>query len=192
MKIAIITLSNPFERISGGIDSVVYNLSQALTSLGHEVWIVCLGNVKNEIIKKRKGVNLWILPDRGAKGLFRKSLIFAKYGKKIIHRLESKSVKVFNGQGGLSSPLAFYKPKRAKVVLTIHTIDEENIASIKDCIRMRKIKELFLEAIKYLVLKIWRIFYLSKADYLIFVSKVVLNEFKRYYWFSKKETFFNS
>ena len=71
-------------------------------------------------------------------------------------------------------------------------MDEENIVSIKDCIRMRKIKELFLETIKYLVLKIWRIFYLSKADYLIFVSKVVLNEFKRYYWFSKKETFFNS
>ena len=68
MKIAIITLSNPFERISGGIDSVVYNLSQALISLGHEVWIiVCLGNVRNEMIERRKGVNLWILPDRGAK-----------------------------------------------------------------------------------------------------------------------------
>jgi len=186
MKIAIITLNNPFEKISGGIESVVYNLSRALARLGHEVWVVCLGNTKNEIIEKRDGVNLWILPDKGAKGFFMRSLIFISYGRKIVRKLEGEGIEIFNGQGGLSSPLAFYKPKRAKVVLTIHTLDGENIANIRDCIRMRKFKELLLEILKYPILKLWRILYLSRADYLIFVSRVVQKEFRKYYWFLKK------
>jgi len=186
MKIAIIVLNNPFEKISGGIESVVYNLSRALARLGHEVWVVCLGSTKNEVIEKREGVNLWILPDKGARGSFMRSLVFISYGRKIVHKLEKEGIEIFNGQGGLSSPLAFYKPKRAKVILTIHTLDGENVANIKDCIRRKKFKDLLLEIIKYFILKLWRIFYLSRADYLIFVSKIAQEEFKEYYWFIKK------
>jgi len=188
MKIAIITLNNPFEKIAGGIDSVVYNLSKALIGLGHEVWIVCLGNVKNEIVTKREGVNLWILPDNG-KGLFTRSLIFAICGRRAIRELERRGIKVFNGQGGLSSPLAFFKPKNAKVFLTVHTLDGEEIANIKDCVRIRKFKEALVEAAKYPLLKIWRIFYLSRADYWIFVSKVAQKELKKHYWFLRKRCF---
>ena len=56
MKIAIFILNNPFEKIVGGIESVVYNLSKSFAKLGHEVWVVCLGNVKNETIEKKEGV----------------------------------------------------------------------------------------------------------------------------------------
>jgi len=189
MKIAIITLNNPFEKISGGIESVVYNLSKALVNLGHEVWVVCLGNVNKETIEKREGVNVWILPDKGKKGVFSRSLVFIKSGREVIHELEKKGVEVFNGQGGLSAPLMFFKPKKAKIFLTVHTLDDENIANIKDCIRMRKFKELLGEIVKYPLLKIWRIFYLSRADYLIFVSKAVQEEFKRHYQFLKKKYF---
>ena len=138
MKIAIFILNNPFEKIVGGIESVVYNLSKSFAKLGHEVWVVCLGNVKNETIEKKEGVNLWILPDKGAKDLFKRSIVFAKYGKRVISELENKGVEIFNGQAGLSSPLAFYKPKKGKVILTVHAIDEENIAIIKDYIRLKK------------------------------------------------------
>jgi len=189
MKIAIITLNNPCERTSGGIESAVYNLSQGLSSLGHEVWIICLGKVKNDIIEKKKGINLWVLPDKGTKGLFIRSLVFATYGKKVIHKLENSGIEVFNGQAGHSSILAFYKPKRAKVILTVHSMDGKNIADIKDCIRMRKLGESFMEIIKYLIQRIWRIFYLSKSDYLIFVSRALQEEFKKYYWFLKKPSF---
>jgi len=186
MKIAIFTLNNPFERIGGGIESVVYNLSKSFAKLGHEVWIVCLGNIKDETIEKRDGINLWILPERGAKSLFKRSLVFAKYGKKVISELENKGIEIFNGQAGHSSPLAFYKPKNGKVILTVHTMDGENIANIKDCIRLGKIKEALCEIIKYPILKLWRIYYLLKSDALIFVSNVTYNEFKKYYCFLKK------
>lgn len=186
MKIAIFTINNPFEKIDGGIESVVYNLSKNFAKLGHEVWVVCLGNIKDETIEKRGRVNLWILPDKGAKGLFMRSLIFAKYGKRVVLDLERKGIRVFNGQAGHSSPLAFYKPKKGKVFLTVHTMDGENIANFKDCIRLRKIKEAVSEVIKYPVLKLWRTYYLLKADALVFVSNVVYNEFRKYYRFSKK------
>jgi len=189
MKIAIFTLNNPFEKICGGIESVVYNLSKSFAKLGHETWVICLGNVKEETIKKIEGVNLWILPDKGTRGLFKRSLIFAKYGKKIVPKLESKGIEIFNGQAGYSSPLAFYKPKKEKVILTVHTMDGENIANIKDCIRMRKFKEAMLELIKYPILKLWRTYYLSKSDALIFVSRIAYNEFKKYYWFLKKKSY---
>jgi len=188
MKIAIFTLNNPFEKLSGGIESVVYNLSKALVSLGHEVWIVCLGNVKNETMAKREGVNLWILPDNGKQGLFTRSLIFAIRGRRTIRELERRGIKVFNGQGGFSSPLAFFKPKNAEVFLTVHTLDDEEIANIRDYIRIRKFKEALIEVVKYLFLKIWRIFYLSRADYLIFVSRIVQEEFKKHYWFLRKRS----
>jgi len=190
MKIAIITLNNPFEKISGGIESAVYNLSRALASLGHEVWIVCLGSVEKHIIRREDNVNLWILPCSKRNGIFTKSLAFIKYGRKAIHELENRGVTIFNGQGGLSSPLVFYKPRKAKVIFTIHTLDGENIANIKDCARMKKNMELMLEIIKYLLLKLWRMLYLSRSDYLIFISKFVREEFLKYYWFLRgKKTF---
>lgn len=187
MKIAIVTLTNPFEKIIGGIESVVYNLSQALADLGHEVWIVCLGSIKKQTIKKiKKNIILWILPDKGKKNLLMRGLIFITSGRKVLQRLEEKGIEILNGHGGYSPLLAFYKPKRAKIVLTIHTLDDENIANIKDCIRMRKFKEVFLEIIRYAILKLWRIFYLSRADRLIFVSRVVQDEFRKHYWFLRK------
>ncbi|HEC67279.1 MAG TPA: glycosyltransferase family 1 protein [Candidatus Desulfofervidus auxilii] len=189
MKVAIVTLNNPFEKIKGGIESVVYNLSKALANLGSEIWVVCLGNVKNETIEKKEGVNLWILPDKKAKGLFKRSLVFVRYGKRAISKLQNNGIEIFNGQAGHSSPLAFYKPQKAKVVLTIHTMDGENIANIKDCIRLRKIKEAVSEIIKYPILKLWRIYYLLKSDFLIFVSNVGYNESKKYYWFLKKKPY---
>lgn len=187
MKIAIITLNNPFEK-GGGIESVVYNLSREMARLGHEIWIICLGNDEEET-KTVNGVRLWILPGKRKKSLFWKSALFAIKGMKILKELEKRGIEVFIGQGGLSSPLVFYKPRYAKLFLVVHTLDEENLSNIRDCFRTRHFRELIIELIKYPMLKIWRIFYLYKFKRLIFVSKSVLEEFKKFYRFSNKECY---
>lgn len=188
-KIAFFTLNNPFEKIRGGIESVVYNLAKALVALGCEIYVVCLGNVLQESLKKVEGVYVLNIPQGSSRWLIYKSIIFTKDGMKIIRYLEEKGVKNFVGQGGFSLPLAFYKPKRTKVFMVVHTLDEENIANIKDFGRTGNLKGWIVEIIKYFFLKLWRIFYLSKADYLIFVSHTVKDEFKRHYPFIKKKYF---
>jgi len=96
---------------------------------------------------------------------------------------------VFCGQGGLAAPLFFVKPKTGVVFLTVHTLDGENIANMKDCLRTRNFKDLILELAKFPFVKIWRTLYLRKADRLVFVSKSVNLEFVKYYPFLHKKTF---
>jgi len=181
-RIAIVTLYNPFEIIRGGIESVVYNQSKALARLKHEVWIVTMGNVQQDTKTNVQGVNLRILPDRNINDLAKRSLLFIRDGKTIIEEIEKElEIEVFNGQGGYSSPLAFANLKESKKVLTVHTIDGENIARTKDCLRVGNYKEFVFEALKYPVLRVWRSFFFLRADALVFVSRYALNEFKNYY-----------
>ncbi len=184
LKIAIVTLYNPFEKIRGGIESVIYNMSISLAKAGIETWILTIGNVEKETIKNQAGVNLWIIPDRGYNDLFLRSLIFIKDGRKAIRKMNEKyNINIFNGQGGFSAPLVFTNIKNGKIILTVHTIDGENFADIKDYWRMKKYKQLFIEISKYPILKVWRLLYFFKSDVLIFVSKFVFDEFKRFYPF---------
>lgn len=179
MKIAIVTLFNPFEKISGGIESVVYHQGKAFARLKHEVWIVTMGNVQKDTRTNVEGINLWILPDRKIKNLAARSLLFIRKGKPIVEKIERElEIDVFNGQGGLSGPLFFANLKSAKISLTVHTLDGENIASIKDCWRVSHYRQFVGEALKYPVLKAWRSFFFWRADALIFVSKFALNEFR--------------
>lgn len=188
LKIAIVTLYNPFEKIRGGIESVVYNLSKYMVKMGIETWILTMGNVKKETITKKDGINLWIIPDKGYKGLFVRSLLFIKYGRKAIKILNEKyHVNIFNGQAGHSAPLAFIGNKYGRTILTAHTLDRENFADMKDTWRLKIYKRLFIEIIKYPFIKIWRILYLLKSDNIIFVSKSILTEFEIFYPFMHKK-----
>lgn len=184
LKIAIVTLYNPFEKIRGGIESVVYNLSISLARAGIETWILTMGNVEKETIKNQAGVNLWIIPDRGYRGLLVRSLIFIKEGRRAIKKMnELYNITIFNGQAGFSSPLVFANIKNGKIILTVHTIDGENFADVKDYWRLKKYRQLFTEIFKYPMLKIWRLFYFFNSDAFIFVSKFVKDEFRRFYPF---------
>lgn|GEM_PF-4907019 len=185
IKIGIITLDNPFDKVGGGIESVTYNLSKSLTELGQEVWIVCTGNTDEEVIDNKDGIHLWTLPAKRNSGSFSKSLILA-INLRVIKELEERGVGIFLGQGGFCSPLVFFKPKKAKTFLTVHTLDQENLANIKDCLRVGHHGEFFEEIIKYYFLKLWRILYLWRADRLIFVSRVAETDFRKHYWFFKK------
>ena len=194
--IIFFTLYNPFEKqlsdkyVSGGIEGHVYYLSRKLDQLGCQILVVTMGNVKKISIEKKGRTNLIVIPDRGRKGLFERSLLFILEGRRIIKNLERRKVNAFIGEGGLSSPLAFFKPKSAKVILTIHTLDGEDLANIKDSIRLRKQGEAFIDTIKYLLLKLWRTFLLLRSDELIFVSNAVYREFRKYYWYLPKKSYF--
>jgi glycosyltransferase involved in cell wall biosynthesis len=188
MKIAFILLDNPFERIAGGIESFVFQLSTALAEIGNEVWVVCLGDIKCETIQQQKNVHLWILPS-SAKNLFLKSISFARYSSRIAKRLDNMNFDIFLGQGGLAAPLFFVKPRNGLVFVTVHTLDGQNIANIKDCLRLGNFKDMILEIAKFLTVKIWRTLYLRRADRLIFVSKSVKLEFMRYYPFLRRKAY---
>jgi len=182
VKITIVTLYNPFEKIRGGIESVVYHLSRAFVKLKHEVWVLTMGDVQKNTIIDTQGVNVWILPDRKINNLFVRNLLFIKKGKSIVEKMEREcEIDVFNGQSGYSDPLFFADLKNAKRILTVHTIDGENIANIKDCWRVGRYSEFIGEALKYPILKARRSFYFGRADALIFVSHFALNEFKTFY-----------
>lgn len=188
MKIAIVTLYNPFEKIRGGIESVVYNQGKALAKLRHEVWIITMGNVQRETRTEVNGVDLWILPDRNLNDLFSRNLLFIKKGKPILEKMEKEfNIDVFNGQAGYSGPLAFANLKDAKRILTVHTVDGENLAKIKDCWRVRAYRELLSEVLEYPVLKAWRSFFFWRSDVLIFVSSFALDEFRIHYPYLKSK-----
>lgn len=188
-RVAFFTLFNPFapylgsKYVSGGIEGHVQYLSKALAKLGCEVWIVTMDNVKEKMIEKIDGVNLIVLPDEGSTGLLRRSIFFILKSRSVIKSLGRHRINVFLSEGGLSSPLAFFKPKSAKTVLTVHTLDGEDLANIEDSLRLGMLKEGFAYAIKYLFLKVWRSFFLLRSDNLLFVSNAVYKEFRKYYWY---------
>ena len=178
----MVTMYNPFEGIRGGIESVAYELSKAFAKLKHETWILTMGDVNKKTIADVQGVNLWILPDRKMNNLLARSLFFIKEGKSIIEKMEKElEVDVFNGQAGLAVPLFFASLKKAKRIITVHTVDAENIAKIRDCWRVRRYREFAGESLRYPILKLWRSFFFWKSDALVFVSSFAMNEFKLYY-----------
>lgn len=182
VKIVVVTLFNPFERATGGIEAVVYHLSRALAKMKHEVWILTMGRVQKNTRMEVDGVNLWILADRGIESQFIRTMLFIKEGKTLIESLERDyAIDVFNGQGGLSGPLCFASLKESKRVLTVHTVDGENIANVKDCWRIGQCKESIGEALKYPILKAWRSFLFWRSDALVFVSGSARNEFETSY-----------
>ena len=187
MQVAFVTLDDPYEKV-GGIELAVHNLSSNFARLGIKVWVICLSRKRHNItIEKRKDVYYILLP-YDSKTAIGKILTFIKYGNVVINKLEELGINVFIGQGGYSIPLVLSKPKKAKFILVVHTLDDENIANIKDYLRLRRVRYALFEATKYALLKLWRIIYLNRADYLIFVSKVASNEFKRHYKFLKKQS----
>jgi glycosyltransferase involved in cell wall biosynthesis len=188
LKIAMVTLYNPFESIRGGIESVVYNQSKVLARLKHEVWLLTMGNVQKETKLNVNGVNLWILPDRKLEGLFARNSLFIREGKPVLEKMEKEfGIDVFNGQAGHSGPLAFVNLRNAKKILTVHTVDGENFAKIKDCWRVRVWKDLAGEVLQYPILKAWRSFFLWRCDALIFVSSFALGEFRIHYPYLKSK-----
>lgn len=186
MKIVMITLYNPFEKINGGIEALVYHQSRALAKMAHDVWVLTMGNVEKEKITKIDGVNLWIIPDKNIHNLLLRTLWFVRKGKPIVEKLDRElGVDVFDGQAGYSGPLFFADVKKASRVLTVHTVDGENIANIKDTWRIGHRFEFLIEILKFPVLRVWRYFFFNRTDGLIFVSDLALNEFNNYYSFIK-------
>jgi glycosyltransferase involved in cell wall biosynthesis len=182
VKIAMVTLFNPFERMRGGIESAVYHQSTAFARLKHEIWILTMGNVQKDTIMNIEGVNVWVLPDRKIDNKFLRTLLFIKKGKAVVEKIEREfEIDVFNGQAGYSGPLSFANLKNARRVLTVHTIDGENIATIRDCWRVGRYTEFLSEVLQYPILKVWRSFFFWRADALIFVSELALREFRTFY-----------
>jgi glycosyltransferase involved in cell wall biosynthesis len=188
MKIALVTLYNPFKKTGGGIETVTYYLSSSFAKLGHEVSIICADSGAINEIHEEKGINLITTPVPAKSGNFLRSLMLIK-ARKSIRTLDGKGFEIFIGQGGFCSPLVFNKPKQGKVILVVHTLDWENLANIRDLLRLKKKFELFSEIFNFFILKIWRIIYFAIADELIFVSKIAEKDFKTNYWFFHKKTY---
>jgi glycosyltransferase involved in cell wall biosynthesis len=189
MRIALVTLYNPFEKLRGGIESAVYHQSKSFANISDEVWIVTMGNVKKHTFQEREGIKLWIIPDKKITNIFMRSLLFISQGKTVIEKMDRElKIDLFIGQAGYSGPLVFSKLINGRKILTIHTLDGENIANISDCWRFGHHFQALSEIFKFPALKIWRTFLFSKADCLVFVSNSAFEEFRSFYSFLKKKS----
>jgi len=193
LKICLVTIYNPFEKNRGGLDSANYVLSTYFASLGIETWVLTLGAVGKDTITTANGVNFWILPDCGYKDIWRRSFLFLRRGKSIIEQMERESgINIFTGDGGFAAPLLFAHTRQAYRVLTIHDLDSQEIADIKDCLRLKYYGSVIDDAVKFPFRKLWRLIYLSKADALIFTTEVPLNDWKRFYPHSGQKRIYTS